>query len=104
MISPIFGITKRETIITITPITAKRIEFTAGFTFSSLPPERMSMTPHQMINNTAINPDTSTTRAIPTLTISVSSYDWLMRSGPLANAISNIKGKFTERVPSDAQK
>ncbi len=47
----------------------------AGFTFSSLPPESMSMSHPQTINKIEQSPATRTTRETPTLIISAGVYE-----------------------------
>ncbi len=49
--------------MTISPITAYRIELMAGLTFSSFPHERISMTHHQTMKSTAQITATRTTMA-----------------------------------------
>jgi len=74
--SPTFGATNKEMMITIRPTTEYRIEFVAGLTLSSLPPERMSITPHHTMKKTESIPAISTMSAIETRITSSSSYTW----------------------------
>ncbi len=73
------------------PITAYRIELIAGFTFSSLPPESMSMSPPHIMNMIAQSPHTSTISDIAIRIMSLAVYDALASRMLPAAATVGIK-------------
>ena len=83
--------------MTMIPITAYRIELIAGFTFSSFPPESMSISPHQIIKSIAQSHATNTTREIATRIISLAVYDASALSTAHAAETSLIKVISIER-------
>jgi hypothetical protein len=70
------------------PITAYRIELIAGFTFSSLPPDKISMSHPHIINNIAQSHPTRTIRDIPIRIISLAVYvELASRTLPAAETV-----------------
>jgi hypothetical protein len=73
------------------PITAYRIELIAGFTFSSLPPERININHHHIMNNIAQSQPTRTINEIATRMMSLALYDEVVSRTLLAAATVGIK-------------
>ncbi len=63
----------------------------AGFTFSSFHPERISISPPQIMNNIAARPATRTTREIQVRIMSLAVYDELESSTAQAACTEGIK-------------
>jgi len=89
-ISQNFGVRNTDKIITINQITAYFMLFTAGFTLSSLPQDRINITHHQIMKKTATIQEKSIIREIATLIISSNSYTVVVSNPWAANTISTI--------------
>jgi hypothetical protein len=85
-----FGVRNTDKIITINQITAYFMLFTAGFTLSSFPPDKINITHHQIMKKIATIQEKSIISEIATLIISSNSYTAVVSNHCAANTISTI--------------